>query len=64
MRYGSRDKPGRKSGRAGFVEARLEELRRRWETAKDEREKSEVSEQIREWQSFRPERSAPTEGRR
>src|ERR1700720_1542808 len=31
--YGSRDKPQRKSGRAGFVDARLEELRRRWENA-------------------------------
>jgi hypothetical protein len=58
MGYGSRDKPERKSGRAGFVDARLEELRRRWENARDEREKTEVSEQIREWQSFRPERSA------
>ena len=64
MGYGNRDKVERKSGRAGFVEARLEELRRRWETATNEREKSEVSEQIREWQSFRPERSAPTGGRR
>ena len=59
MAYGSRDKPERKSGRAGFVDARLDELRRRWENATDEREKNEVSEQIREWQSFRPERSAP-----
>jgi hypothetical protein len=33
MGYGSRDKPERKSGRAGFVDARLEELRRRWENA-------------------------------
>jgi hypothetical protein len=64
MGYGSRDKPERKSGRAGFVDARLEELRRRWERATDDREKSEVSEQIREWQSFKPERSAPTRGRR
>jgi len=64
MAYGNRNKPERKSGRAGFVEARLEELRRRWDEAKDEREKSEVSEQIREWQSFRPERSAPSGGRR
>ena len=64
MGYGRCDKPERKSGRAGFVEARLEELRRRWEAATDDREKSEVSEQIREWQSFRPERSAPTGGRR
>jgi hypothetical protein len=64
MGYGSRDKPERKSGRAGFVDARLEELRRRWEKATDDREKSEVSEQIREWQSFKPERSAPTRGRR
>jgi hypothetical protein len=64
MGYGNRDKPERKSGRAGFVDARLEELRRRWENATDEREKTEVSEQIREWQSFRPERSAPSGGRR
>jgi hypothetical protein len=59
-----RDKPEKKSGRAGFVDARLEELRRRWENATDEREKSEVSEQIREWQAFKPERSAPSGGRR
>jgi hypothetical protein len=59
MGYGNRDKPERKSGRVGFVEGRLNELRRRWEKATGEREKSEVSEQIREWQSFRPERSAP-----
>ncbi len=58
MGYGNRDKPERKSGRAEFVDARLEELRRRWENATDEREKTEVSEQIREWQSFKPERSA------
>jgi hypothetical protein len=64
MGYGRHDKPERKSGRAGFVEAKLEELRRRLETATDDREKSEVSEQIREWQSFRPERSAPTGERR
>src|SRR5580658_4592389 len=64
MGYGNRDKPERKSGRAGFVDARLEELRRRWENATDEREKTEVSEQIREWQSFKPERSAPFGGRR
>jgi hypothetical protein len=65
MGYGSRDKPERKSGRAGFVDARLDELRRRWENATDEREKNnEVSEQIREWQSFRPERSAPSGNRR
>lgn len=56
MPYGNRDKIENKSGRAGFVDARLEELRRRWEMATDDREKSEVSEQIREWQSFRPER--------
>ena len=59
-----RDKPERKSARAGFVDARLDELRRRWENATDEREKNEVSEQIREWQSFRPERSAPSDARR
>jgi hypothetical protein len=64
MPYGRRDKPEKKSGRAGFVDAKLEELRRRWEAASDEREKSEVSEQIREWQSFKPERSAPSGGRR
>ena len=64
MAYGNRDKPERKSGRARFVDARLEELRRRWENATDEREKNEVSEQIREWQSFKPERSAPAGGRR
>jgi hypothetical protein len=59
MGNGNRDKPARKSGRAGFVDARLEELRRRWENGTNEREKAEVSDQIREWQSFRPERSAP-----
>ena len=64
MAYMRRDKPEKKSGRAGFVDARLEELRRRWENATDEREKSEVSEQIREWQAFKPERSAPSGGRR
>jgi hypothetical protein len=64
MRYGNRDKPECNSGRAGFVDARLEELRRRWKNATDEREKNEVSEKIREWQSFKPERSAPTGGRR
>ena len=63
MGYGNRDKTERKSTRAGFVDARLEELRRRWENATDEREKTEVSEQIREWQSFRPERPAPSGGR-
>src|SRR5216684_1103673 len=35
MRNGNRDKPERKSGRAGFVDARLEELRRRLENATD-----------------------------
>ena len=64
MGYGRRDKPERKSKRAGFVDARLDELRRRWENTTDEREKNEVSEQIREWQSFRPERSAPADNRR
>jgi hypothetical protein len=64
MAYGRRDKPEQKTGRAGFVEARLEELRRRWENATTDREKSEVSEQIREWQAFRPERSAASGGRR
>ena len=59
MGYGRRGKAERKSARAGFVEARLDELRRRWENATDEREKNEVSEQIRGWQSFRPERSTP-----
>ena len=43
MGYGNRDKPERKSGRAGFVDARLEELRRRWENATDEREKKEAA---------------------
>jgi hypothetical protein len=60
MEYSNRDKVERKSGRAGFVDARLEDLRRRWENATDEHEKSELSDQIREWQSFRPERSAPS----
>ena len=46
--YGNRDKTERKSGRARLVDARLEELRRRWENATDERENTEVSEQIRE----------------
>jgi hypothetical protein len=65
MGYGNRDKPERKSGRAGFVQGRLlDELRRQWENATDERQKSELSEQIREWQSFRSERSAPSGGRR
>ena len=64
MGYGNRDKPVHKSGRVGFVEGRLNELRRRWENATDEREKSEVSEQIREWQSFRPDRSAASGGGR
>jgi hypothetical protein len=64
MPYANRDKIENKSGRAGFVDARLEELRRRWEMATDEREKSEVSEQIREWQSFRPERPTPSRGGR
>ncbi len=64
MAYGNRDKPERKSGRAGFVEAKLDELRRRWETATDERVKSEISDQIREWQSFRPERTSSGGGRR
>jgi hypothetical protein len=63
MGYGGRDKPV-KSARAGFVEARLEELRRRWENATDEREKTEISEQIREWQAFRPEKSASGGGGR
>ncbi len=64
MEHSNRDKIERKSGRAGFVDARLEELRRRWEAATDDREKTEISEQIREWQSFRPERSAPSRGGR
>jgi hypothetical protein len=64
MAYGRRDKPEPKTGRAGFVEARLEELRRRWEAATTDREKSEVSEQIREWQAFRPERTASSGGGR
>jgi hypothetical protein len=64
MGYGNRDKPEKKTGRAGFVEGRLDELRRRWELATDERQKAEISEQIREWQSFRPERSASSGGKR
>jgi hypothetical protein len=64
MGYDNRNKPERKSGRVGFVEGRLNELRRRWENAADEREKSELSEKIHEWRSFRPERSAPTSGGR
>ncbi len=63
MRYGNRDRPARKSGRVGFVDGQLEELRRRWDKATDDRGKNEVSERIREWQSFRPERSAPSSGR-
>jgi hypothetical protein len=64
MAYRGREKPVKKSGRAGFVEAKLDELRRRWDEAKTEVEKAEVSEQIREWQAFKPERSAPSGGRR
>jgi hypothetical protein len=64
MGYGNRDKPEKKTGRAGFVEGRLDELRRRWELATDERQKAEISEQIREWQSFRPERSSSSGGKR
>jgi hypothetical protein len=64
MGFRNREKPERKSGRAGFVDAKLEELRRRWEATTDERVKAEVSEQIREWQAFKPERSAPSGGRR
>ena len=64
MGYGNREKPEKKTGRAGFVEGRLDELRRRWELATDERQKAEISEQIREWQSFRPERSASSGGKR
>jgi hypothetical protein len=41
--YRSRDRPMHKAGRAGFVDARLEELRRRWENATDEREKKEAA---------------------
>jgi len=44
MGYDNRNKSERKSGRVGFVEGRLNELRRRWENAADEREKSELSE--------------------
>jgi hypothetical protein len=64
MGYGNREKPEKKTGRAGFVEGRLDELRRRWELATDERQKADISEQIREWQSFRPERSASSGGKR
>jgi hypothetical protein len=63
MGYGSRDKTDNRSGRPGFVEAQLEELRLWREQATDEREKTEISEQIREWQAFRPERSATSRGR-
>lgn len=52
MEFGKRIKPKRKSRRLGFVEARLEELRRRWENATSDREKDEVSEQIRAWSAF------------
>jgi hypothetical protein len=55
MEFGKRIKPKRKSRRLGFVEARLEELRRRWENATGDREKSEISSQIREWSAFKPE---------
>ena len=34
------------------------------EKFEEQREKNEVSEQIRDWQSFRPERSAPASDRR
>jgi hypothetical protein len=44
MGFGNRDKPERKTGRIGFVEGRLEELRRRWDKATTEQEKAEVSE--------------------
>ena len=64
MAYRDRNKPERKSGRVGFVEGRLEELRRQWENATDERKKGELSEQIREWQSFRTERPARSGGGR
>lgn len=64
MGYIRRDKPEKKSGRAGFVDAKVEELRRRWEGTTDEREKSELSEQIREWQAFKPERSSSSGGGR
>jgi hypothetical protein len=64
MPYSRNNKPEKKSGRVGFVDGRLEELRRRWESATDEREKAEISEQIREWQAFRPERSASSGGGR
>jgi hypothetical protein len=64
MGYIRRDKPEKKTGRAGFVDAKVEELRRRWEAATDERVKGEISEQIREWQAFKPERTSPSGGRR
>ena len=64
MGYSNRDTPERKSGRAGFVDARLAELRRRWENARNDREKNELSEHIREWQSFRPERTSASGARR
>lgn len=56
MEFGKRIKPKRKSRRAGFVESQLEGLRRRWENSTSDREKSEISSQIREWSALKPER--------
>lgn len=55
MEYRRGNKPKRKSRRLGFTESQLERLRRRWENATDDREKGEISSQIREWTAFRPE---------
>lgn len=52
MTYGSCGKSQLKSRRAGFVDAYLEELRRRWEATTDDREKGEISRQIGQWQSL------------
>jgi hypothetical protein len=64
MGYGSQDAPERESGQVGFVDARLEELPGRWENVTDAREEGGVSEKIRWRQSFKPERSSPSRGRR
>jgi hypothetical protein len=58
-----RIKPKRKSRRLGFVDAQLEGLRRRWQNATSDREKSDVSDQIRAWTVFRPERLGPSDGK-
>jgi hypothetical protein len=63
MEFGKRIKPKRKSRRLGFVEARLEELRRRWENATSDREKDELSEHIRAWSAFGPEQLGHSGGK-